>query len=162
PSEQIDCLYRSTIDLGFFHAALDDPAFESMVVAKERLMVALHKGNKFARRATIDLKDLAQEPAIMPARHSTAGYFERARAAYQPAGIQPERVHHTRLLQTGLLLVGAGLGVSLVPESFRSIRVKGVAYRRLSIDPAPVDLLAAWRRDNNSPLLSKVIAHLKA
>lgn len=162
PNEQIDSLYRSTIDLGFFHAKLDEAAFDSLIVSRDRLIVALPKDNRFARRPTVNLKDLAEETAIMPARHSTSGYFERARAAYQAAGIQPERVHHTRLLQTGLLLVGAGLGVSLVPECFKGIRVRGVVYRRLTNEPAPIDLLAAWRRDNTSPLLLRMIAHLKA
>jgi DNA-binding transcriptional LysR family regulator len=161
PNEQIDSLYRGSIDLGFFHAKLDESAFDSLVVSRDRLIVALPKANKFARRAIINLKDLADETAIMPARHSTSGYFELARAAYQAAGIQPKRVHHTRLLQTGLLLVGAGLGVSLVPDCFRGIRVTGVVYRKLSIEPAPIELLAAWRRDNASPLLLRMIANLR-
>lgn len=162
PSEQIDCLYRSSIDLGFFHARLEEAAFDSLVVARDRLIVALPKTNKFARRPTIDLKDLSKETAIMPARHATAGYFERARALYQAAGVQPDHVHHTHLLQTGLLLVAAGLGVSLVPESFRNIRVRGVVYRRLSTQTAPIELLAAWRRDNGSPLLIRMIKHLNS
>ncbi|HEX3743841.1 MAG TPA: LysR substrate-binding domain-containing protein [Bryobacteraceae bacterium] len=161
PSEQIDCLHRSTIDLGFLHATLTDPAFESLVLAQERLIIALPKDSKYAKRSTVDLKDLRGEPAIMPARHSTPGYFERAQAAYEAAGIHAERVHHTRLIQTGLLLVGAGLGVSLVPESFRTMRVNGVAYRRLTMDPPPIELLGAWRRDNPSPLLARMVVHLR-
>jgi DNA-binding transcriptional LysR family regulator len=160
--EQIDCLYRNTIDLGFFHARLEEAAFDSVVVARDRLIVALPKTNKLAQRPTVNLKDLAQETAIMPGRHSTHGYFERIRAAYQAAGVQFEHVHHTNLLQTGLLLVGAGLGISLVPESFRNIRVRGVVYRDLSTEAVPVELLAAWRRDNNSPVLIRIIDHLKS
>lgn len=161
PSEQIDCLHRSTIDLGFLHASLADPEFDSLVVAHERLIMALPKNSKFAKRSIVDLKDLRDETAIMPARHSTPGYFERAQSAYEAAGIHPQRVHHTRLIQTGLLLVGAGLGVSLVPESFRTMRVDGVAYRRLQMDPPPIELLAAWRRDNPSPLLARMVVHLR-
>jgi DNA-binding transcriptional LysR family regulator len=160
--EQIDCLYHNTIDLGFFHAKLEESAFDSLVVARDRLIVALPKTNKFALRQTVDLRDLAQETAIMPGRHSTHGYFEHIRAAYQAAGVQFKHVHHTNLLQTGLLLVGAGLGISLVPESFRNIRVKGVVYRDLRTERVPVELLAAWRRDNNSPVLIRIIDHLRS
>ena len=161
PSEQIDRLYRNMIDLGLLHAKLDEPAFDHMVVARERLILALPKANRFASRSVVNLRDLAHETAIMPAVHATVGYYERAWAAYQAAGIQPERVHHTRLLQTGLLLVGAGIGVSLVPESFRNIRVTGVVYRRLTTDPDPIDLLAVWRKDNRSPLLEGMVKYLK-
>jgi DNA-binding transcriptional LysR family regulator len=50
-----------------------------------------------------------------------------------------------------LSLVAAGLGVSLVPQSMRRLRVHGVAYRPL--DPAaglvaPLNL--AYRRSGNS------------
>jgi DNA-binding transcriptional LysR family regulator len=161
PNEQIDNLYRSAIDLGFFHSKLDEAAFESIVASRDRLIVALPEKHRIARRKTINLKDLAEETNIIPARHSTSGYFERVREAYQAAGIQPERVHHTRLLQTGLLLVSAGLGISLVPECFRRIRVAGVVYRRLTNELVPIELRATWRRDNKAPLLLRTVAHLK-
>jgi DNA-binding transcriptional LysR family regulator len=80
--------------------------------------------------------------------------------AYQIAGVRPERVHYTRLLQTGLLLVAAGVGVSLVPESFQLIRIKGVVYKKLKVEPPMCELVAAWRRDNTSPLLSRFIKYL--
>lgn len=159
--EQIDGLYRSTIDIGFFHAKLENPALESVVVARDRLVVAMPKKNRFATRPRVNLKDLVDETVIIPARHARAGYFERVLAAYQDAGILPERVHHTGLVQSGLLLVGAGIGVSLVPECFTRIRIGGVVYRRLTSEPVPIDLLAAWRRDNASPVLARMIAELK-
>jgi DNA-binding transcriptional LysR family regulator len=61
------------------------------------------------------------------------------------------------MIQTGLVLVGAGLGISLVPESFTHIQLKGVIYRAL-VDPVPtVELSVVWRKDNRSPLLLKFI-----
>lgn len=163
PGEQIDCLYGDTLDLGLFHAQLEDTAFETAVVSREHLMVALPSGCAFAQRELIDLREVARETVIMPARHATPGYFERARAAYQAAGVLPEHVYHTNLLQTGLLLVGAGLGISLVPESFRHIQVSGVVYRPLATPtPTPtIDLIAAWRRDNASPLLARVTRQIR-
>ncbi len=159
--DQIECLYRKTIDLGFLHAKLEEKAFETMIVTRERLMVALPNDNVFANCRLVDLKKLEGETVIIPARHSTSGYFERVRAVYQSAGILPERIHHTNLLQTGLLLVGAGLGISLVPESFKRIRVKGVVYRHLTASAPTIDLLAVWRRDNNSQLLARITAELQ-
>jgi DNA-binding transcriptional LysR family regulator len=160
PNEQIDSLYRNTIDIGFFHAVLHEPAFDSLVVGRDRIMVALPKGNKLSRKKVIHLRDLAEETVIMPARHATVGYYESVRAAYQAAGIQPHRIHHSGQIQTGLLLVGAGLGVSLVPETWRSAQFAGVVYKPLSSNLAPFDLLAVWRRDNPSAVLRRVINSL--
>lgn len=160
--EQIDALYHDKLDLGLFHAQLEDTAFETAVVSRERLIVALPSVNRFARSKQIDLREVASETVIIPARHATLGYFECARSAFQVAGVLPERFYHTSLLQTSLLLVGAGLGISLVPESFQRIKVQGVVYRPLATASPAIDLLAAWRRDNTSPLLARIAKEIRA
>ncbi|MBN2243099.1 MAG: LysR family transcriptional regulator [Acidobacteria bacterium] len=158
--EQVDGLYRGQLDVGFVHAKLSQDIFKSMVVARDRLIVAVPASCKLARSRRVGMKDLAAWPAIMPAAHSSSGFYEQVRSAYQRAGVRPERIHNTRLLQTGLLLVAAGLGVSLVPESFQSIHVKGVAYKKLKVEPPLSELAAVWRRDNASPLLGRFIKTL--
>jgi len=161
PGEQIDALYHDQLDLGLFHAELKDALFETAVVSRERLIVALPGANRFARRKQIDIREVAEETVIIPARHATPGYFERARAVFQAAGVMPERIYHTSLLQTGVLLVGAGLGISLVPESFQRMKVQGVAYRPLTDASPTIDLIAAWRRDNTSPLLGRIAEEIR-
>lgn len=160
--EQIDGLYKEQLDIGFVHAQLSQDVLKTRIVARDRLIVAVPGSCKLAGCARVDLKDLASYPAIMPASHSSSGFFEQVRMAYQRAGVRPERVHNTRLLQTGLLLVAAGLGVSLVPESFQSIHVKGVAYKKLKVEPPLCEMVAVWRRDNDSPLLNRFIENLPA
>ncbi len=158
--EQVDGLYREQLDIGFVHAKLSQDVLKTMIVARDRLIVAVPVSCKLARSRRVDLKDLASWTAIMPAGHSSSGFYEQVRMAYQRAGVRPERVHNTRLLQTGLLLVAAGLGVSLVPESFQSIHVKGVVYKKLQVEPPLSELVAVWRRDNASPLLDRFIGNL--
>lgn len=155
--EQIDGLYREQLDIGFVHAKLSRDVLKTMVVARDRLVAAVPASCQLAGCRRVDLKELASWPAIMPAGHSTSGFFEQVRLAYQMAGVRPERVHYTRLLQTGLLLVAAGVGVSLVPESFQSIHVRGVVYKSLKVEPPLCELVAAWRRDNASPLLRRFL-----
>jgi DNA-binding transcriptional LysR family regulator len=155
--EQIDGLYREQLDIGFVHAQLSQDVLKTKIVARDRLVVAVPASCKLAGCRRVDLKDLASWPAIMPAGHSSSGFYEQVRMAYQRAGVRPERVHNTRLLQTGLLLVAAGVGVSLVPESFQSIDVKGVLYKKLRVEPPLCEMVAVWRRDNNSPLLGRFI-----
>lgn len=158
--EQIEGLYREQLDIAFVHAQLPEDVLQTKVVARDRMIVAVPASSRLATRRRIEMKDLAAWPAIMPAGHSSSGFFEQARMAYQRAGVRPERIHNTRLLQTGLLLVAAGVGVSLVPESFQTIHVKGVAYRKLSVEPPLLELMAVWRRDNGSPLLGRFVENL--
>jgi DNA-binding transcriptional LysR family regulator len=158
--EQIEGLYREQLDIAFVHAQLPEDVLQTKVVARDRMIAAVPASSRLAAGRRIDIKDLAAWPAIMPAGHSSSGFYEQVRMAYQRAGVRLERIHNTRLLQTGLLLVAAGVGVSLVPEPFQSIHVKGVAYRKLLAEPPLLELMAVWRRDNGSPLLGRFIENL--
>jgi DNA-binding transcriptional LysR family regulator len=160
--EQIDGLYREHLDIGFLHTKLTEHVLETMVIARERLVLAMPETCKEARSRRINLKNLASWTAIMPVQHTSSGFYEHVQMAYQMAGVTPERIHYTRFLMTGLLLVGAGLGVSIVPESFKSIHVKGVVYKELLVEPPMCELVAAWRRDNASPLLHRFLDELRS
>jgi DNA-binding transcriptional LysR family regulator len=94
--EQIDGLYREQLDIGFIHAKLSQDILKTMVVARDRLIVAVPASCKLARCKRVDMKDLASWTAIMPAGHSISGFYEQVRMAYQMAGVRPERVHYTR------------------------------------------------------------------
>lgn len=155
--EQIDGLYSEQIDIGFLHAKLSEHVLETMVVARDRLVLAVPGSSELATKRRVDLKKMMSWTAIMPARHTSSGFYEHVQMAYQMAGVVPERVHYTRLLQTGLLLVGMGIGASIVPEAFKAIHIKGVVYKKLLVEPPPSELMAAWRRDNASPLLSRFL-----
>jgi DNA-binding transcriptional LysR family regulator len=161
PGEQIDNLYREQLDLGFVHAKLTEEILETLTVQRERLILALPQAYALEGSPRVDLREIASLTAIMPARHTSSGLYEQVMTAYQMAGVVPERIHYTRLLQTALLLVGAGIGVSVIPESFRSIQVKGVVYRRLRVEPPLCELTAAWRRDNESLLLKRFVQELR-
>jgi DNA-binding transcriptional LysR family regulator len=67
----------------------------------------------------------------------------------------------TRLLQTAVALVAGGVGVALVPESFReNLQIRGVVYRSLTGKTPVAELIAVWRTDNRDPLALKVKAEL--
>jgi DNA-binding transcriptional LysR family regulator len=130
-------------------------------VQREKLILALPQALAVEGNPRIDLREIASLTAIIPARHTSSGLYEQVMTAYQMAGVVPERVHYTRLLQTSLLLVGAGIGVSVMPESFRAIHVEGVVYRGFQVEPPLCELTAAWRRDNESPLLKRFVQELR-
>ena len=53
--------------------------------------------------------------------------------------------------------VAAGLGVSLVPASVANMTVRGAVYRPLIHDTTHVELAAAWRRDDDRPVLAHAL-----
>jgi DNA-binding transcriptional LysR family regulator len=73
-------------------------------------------------------------------------------ALARDAGFTPRVSQEASEAMTIIGLVSAGLGVSVLPASFRRTRVDGVVYRTL-LDPGATT--AVWlvrRRDERSPL----------
>ncbi|MDR3671281.1 MAG: LysR substrate-binding domain-containing protein [Holophaga sp.] len=157
PQEQVDSLHLGQVDLGFVIAEILDEEFSIRCVGKEKLIAALPATPEFSRMEQVDLGTLAKETTIVPVRHSRRGYFETVMAAYRNEGVKPARIQCTRMIQTGLVLVSTGLGISLVPESFVHVQIDGVLYRPL-VDPGPtIEISAVWRKDNKSPLLLRFV-----
>lgn len=160
PEEQMADLKKGLLDVGILIAEVLDDGFEVAVLDRSRLVAALPATPEFADAADVCLKDLARWTAIMPVRHSRHGFYERVLEAYQQARVQPERIQTVRMIQTGITLVGAGLGVALVPELFSSVQQPGVVFRPLRDVNLDIVLSAAWRRDNQTPLVREFVKAL--
>jgi DNA-binding transcriptional LysR family regulator len=84
-------------------------------------------------------------------------------SACSQAGLAPPRTQATRLPQTAVALVAGGVGIALAPESFRdNLKIRGVVYRPIQEETPLAELIAVWRRDNNSPLLARFRHELEA
>lgn len=184
PDELAAQLHAGALDLCFLYLPFDDPRLEQVVVAREPLVAALPEDHRLARAERprsrtagddaagddaagetgppIRLRDLRDEPFVLPARHHMPGLHARVLAACRRAGFEPEPVQRdVWLMQTVLGLVAAGLGVALVPESIRQAFSTGVAFRPLRDAGDPVELGAVWRADDASPTLRNFVALLR-
>jgi DNA-binding transcriptional LysR family regulator len=158
PGEQMEELARGHLDIGLTISEVLDEGFKVLEICREPLIAALPDTEAFAAMDKVNLRDVAAETIITPVRHPRRGYYETVADAYRKAGVKPANVQCVRMIQTGLMLVQAGLGITLVPQSFRQIRLNGVIYRPLA-DPVPeIAVSAVWRLDNETPLLKKFVA----
>lgn len=161
PAEQVDALRRETIDIGLLFLAIEDSTLDSVVVSKERLILALPTGHP-AAAPEVRLNDLKTETFLIPRRQPVRGFHEIVLETLRSRGIAAPRLQPTRLLQTAVFLASGQLGVALVPESFRRhLRVRGCVYRKIAGPPAYADLIGLWRRNNASPALRRFIQQLK-
>src|SRR5215467_9227964 len=68
PGEQVEALRKETIDIGLLFVSIQDPAFDSALVSRERLIVALPTGHRAASGAKVRLCDLESETFLIPRR----------------------------------------------------------------------------------------------
>jgi len=162
PAEQVEALRRETIDIGLLFLAIQDAAFDSLVVSSERLIVALPTGHPAAVAEKVRLSDLASETFLIPRRQPVPGFHEVVLEALRSRAIPAPRLQPTRLLQTAVFLVAGHLGVALVPESFRNhLRVRGCVYREIAGAPAHADLIGLWRSGHVQPVVQRFIQELR-
>jgi len=156
PSEQLAAIRNDHLDLGILHAALKDPDLDSIVLARESLIVALPESHPAAKLRKVPLRQLAAETIFVPKSHAAAGFHEVVMTACREAGFVPASTQTTKLLLTAVCLVRGRLGVALVPASFREmLRIRGVVFRPLAGPSVEAELIAVWRRDNPSALMRR-------
>jgi len=161
PGEQVDALHKETIDIGLLFLSIQDPAFDSTLVSKERLVIAIPTGHPAASHEKVSLRDLAGETFLVPRRQPVPGYYELVMETLRGSGLSMPRVQPTRLLTTAVFLVSGQLGVALVPESFRQhLRIRGCVYRTIAGPAVHADLIGLWRRKEMSPVLRRFVQHL--
>src|SRR4029079_11180710 len=74
------------------------------------------------------------------------------------SGFAPRVGQEANELFTVLSLVGAGLGVSLVPRSAALMRLPGVRFDAATLPEAACNIAIAWRRDSGpAPLVDRFV-----
>ncbi|MDB5322965.1 MAG: transcriptional regulator, LysR family [Phycisphaerales bacterium] len=135
------------------NAGLDE-ALAQQVVQREPLVVALPKGHALTKPETLPLIKLAGEPFILFPREARPSYGDLVLEACAKAGFVPRVTQQTQEMQTAVSLVAAGMGVTLVPDSVRTLRRDNVVYKTIA-PPVPIsELSAVYRKGDESPVLT--------
>ena len=159
----VERLDNKWLDVAFLYLPFDDDRFRCEVVSSERLVLALPDGHPLASQAQVGMTELAEEPFVMPTRHRhMPGLYGQITTLCRQAGFVPREVQReVWQMQTILGLVGGGIGVALVPETFRDLPRKGVTYKYLrDLDPV-VQMGVVSRRDDAVPVLDSFLGMVR-
>jgi LysR family hydrogen peroxide-inducible transcriptional activator len=110
----LDRLRTGSVDLAILALPIRGHEFEVQPLFTERLFAALPKNHKFARRPSLRLTDLRPDPFLL--LRDGHCFRDTAVAACDRARLDPRVVFESGHLASLLAMVGAGMGVSLVPE----------------------------------------------
>lgn len=152
--EQLDALRRKAVDAAFVRKPIKDDDLFIETLFQEPLIVALPGGHALASRTSIPLQMLAPEGFVMFSRQQGTTFHDQVVSLCHQAGFSPDVVQEAVQIPTVLGLVSAGMGITLVPASVRKLRLAGVVYRNLAEVDRTTELAMAWRRDDESPVLS--------
>ncbi|MDI9101723.1 LysR family substrate-binding domain-containing protein, partial [Pseudomonas aeruginosa] len=95
---------------------------------------------------------LAEEHVVCFPRSCGGGLCDQVIARTRQTGFRARFAQEASEAMTIIGLVSAGLGVSILPASFRRTRVDGVVYRTLSDPEATTAVWLVRRQNEGSPL----------
>jgi DNA-binding transcriptional LysR family regulator len=97
-------------------------------LVEERLIVAVSRDAPLAKARTVSLDALRDQSWVLVRREASPTVYDAIIAACLRSGFSPFVAHTGLQLHSVLAMVASGLGVSMVPESAKRWRTKGVTF----------------------------------
>ncbi|CAI0733728.1 MULTISPECIES: LysR family transcriptional regulator [Serratia] len=133
--ELLDALVDERLDVAFVRSPVGAiPGLTIEPVLREPMLIALPIGHPLATHddQPLPLTALTQEAFILYRRPAGQGLYDAILAACHGAGFSPRVIQEAPRLPATLSLVGAGLGLSIVPASMRRLGGDGIVYRTIA------------------------------
>lgn len=128
--QQVQALKAGRIDIGFGRIRIDDPAIHQRVLTEDRLVAALPAGHPLLA-GPASLAQLAREPFVLYPGNPRPSYADHILALFDAHGLSIKVAQWTNEMQTAIGLVGAGIGVTLVPASVQLLHRVDIGYTTL-------------------------------
>jgi DNA-binding transcriptional LysR family regulator len=163
PTEaQFIALNQRQIDVAFLHPPIDDRGLELHPISEENFLAVLPKHHRLLQYDRIPLSAFANEPLIIHPRQEGPVIYDGFVKLCEQSGFYPQIVQESISLQTRVCLVAAGIGITFVSESVRSLVGESAVCRPLADCPIKLEFAAAWRQDSTNPTLQKFLGLMRS
>ncbi|WP_127541271.1 LysR family transcriptional regulator [Paenibacillus illinoisensis] len=125
-----------------YETIFSDPAF-----------IAFPKNHYMKDKKFINLSDLAEEAFLVYSREVRARSYDYLIAHCHAAKFTPNIIQEAETDMALLGLVATGLGVALVPGSFRHLLTDVIDYRMINEPKINIDVAIVWKATKYSPML---------
>ncbi len=158
--EQVEALRESRLDLAYIRPPeVEVPGdVELQAVQTHPLAVFLPSSHKLANRKKVRLRELEHEPFITFSKNQGTTLYPQIQRLCRNAGFTPQIAMEVREAPTMMGLVAAGCGITILPQMFSCIGINNVAYSLLGDPGAYTGLVLAYRKGEQSSLLTSFIA----
>jgi DNA-binding transcriptional LysR family regulator len=154
---QVAGLLDGSLDLALLRPPVRERRLQVQTMRSEPLIVAVGSGHRLAELDEVPLKELAGEPFVTYPSQFRSVVHDAVEEACAEQGFLPRVAVEVSETSTLVCFVAAGVGVALVPASVAVLALPGIVYRPLAGLAPRVELAVAWRRDDESPLLARVL-----
>ena len=156
PDQQRQAFVQERIDVGFTRPLASSVSrdFIQERVYSDRLVLALPSTHPRARdKGSVQLDSMADANFVMFKRSEAPELVDGMIQLCAKAGFSPRIVGEAPMMQTVLMAVASGIGISLVPACVRAMAQKGVSFATVSPVSPEIQLVAVSRKKENSPII---------
>jgi DNA-binding transcriptional LysR family regulator len=151
---QNEVLCKREIDVGFLRPPIDQVNLDCELLFEEEFVVILPKTHRLAKRKSLRLKDVADEPLIVFDRRFSSGLYDKILGLYSRQGLTPHfTVAHVEAHEeAGAIMVATGKAIFIGAGAIVTRSVHGIdlASVRLNETEAKIEVYMAWRKDEDS------------
>ena len=151
----VERLRQRLIDVALLRSPV--PGMRATVVREERLLAVVPGTHRLARRRTVRVAELRDEPFVFIPRESAPEFHDAVQAAFARAGFIACVVAQATEWATVASMVAAGMGITVAPTSVATMPRAGTSHVQLRDVDVRVRLLAV-SRDEDAPLVSAFVA----
>ncbi|PVZ19669.1 MULTISPECIES: LysR substrate-binding domain-containing protein [unclassified Pseudomonas] len=155
--EQLEALETGRVDVGLMRPVRQPEWLRTRLVGSEAYVVAMAAGHPLAGCESIDLPQLALEPFIATSAPKARYIRSRFDPVFAKHGIEPRVVQEVNQLASMLSLVGAGLGITLLPASVVRHNTHEVAFRPLTGTMPKAEMALAWHCERENALIRRFV-----
>jgi DNA-binding transcriptional LysR family regulator len=146
------------IDIGFvIEEAGDAEDFAMMRVGMDKFVLVVPVGHRLADQPVVGLRDLAEEPLILPARQVSPRLFGRMMGLFDARGISPRIAVEVTAVDIAYGLVAAGMGLAIVTAARPDRAPVDIVLKDLADFEIPLPLSMIWQKQNDAPLIRKFV-----
>lgn len=157
--QQIEPLNDGRLDLGVMRNTPLPDNLDHQLILREPLYALLHRDHPLAKQQSLSVQALASEPFVFFDPQVGTALYSEILSMLQRYQIQPYITQEVGEAMTILGLVSTGLGVSILPASFKRVRLSDVVWIPLTEPDALSEVWLVWSRQREP---SALLTHMKA
>lgn len=120
----------------------------------DNLALVVPQNHPFHTFEDLSKDRLGDQKFILPVKDESSSYNHIIQQMFETLHIVPNVYLHSEFGSTIIALVKKGLGIAILPDSYRYHEIPGVRFIQL---PFQTELYLNWRSDDNNPVLSNIL-----
>lgn len=147
-------------DVGVLRTPIESPLLDCHTLYDDPLAIVVPEGHPLARAAHLDATALRDETFVTFPTGAGSVVGEAVNRVTETAGFSVRRRIEVTETLTLVGMVAAGMGVSIMPSSIRTLGIPGARF--VDLDDAPVTQVSmAWRSYDEDPAVARLVALAK-